>query len=323
MKLSDAGELSLLEIIRKKFRKKPRGLILGIGDDCAVVRPEDRNMLLTTDMMVEGVHFDLGWTTPYQLGFKLVSVNVSDIYAMGGTPSLLLLNFAAPKDTDMDFFRGFFEGVRAALKRYNAALAGGDISSSDKITVSATVTGYADKVVFRSGARVGDLIYVSGTLGDSACGLRIMERETKKKGAKGGLAGRSAAALGLINKHLMPKAVRPDRFVNHANAMIDISDGLFIDLSRICRESGVGATIYADRIPLSSGLVNMSAYLETDPLEFALGGGEDYELLFTASPGEKIRACCIGEITRSSMKLVDSAGRSKKVRVKGYEHFGS
>jgi len=321
MKLSGAGELSLLEIIRKKFRKNARGLVVGIGDDCAVVNPEARDMLLTTDMMVEGVHFDLSWTNPYQLGFKLVSVNVSDIYAMGGSPSLLLLNFAAPKDTDMDFFLSFFEGVRYALKRYKVALAGGDISSSYKVVVSASVTGYADKTILRSGARPGDLIYVSGTLGDSACGLRILKKK-KRERKKDGPDERNVAAAGLINKHLMPHAVRPDRFVNHATAMIDISDGLVIDLSRVCRESRVGATIYSDRIPLSPDLVKVSSYLKADPLEFALGGGEDYELLFTAPPGEKIRAYCIGEITRSSIKLVDSAGISKKISVKGYEHFG-
>src|SRR3990172_1845669 len=128
MKLSEAGELSLLEILRKRFGKRSKSIVLGIGDDSAVIASQNSNMLLTTDMMVEDVHFDLSWTTPFQLGVKLVSVNVSDIFAMGGDPKFLLLNFSASKDTTMDFFSKLFDGIEMAMKEYTISLVGGDIS---------------------------------------------------------------------------------------------------------------------------------------------------------------------------------------------------
>ena len=175
MRLSDAGELSLLEILRKRFVKKSSSVVLGIGDDAAVIRPRNAHLLLTTDMMVEGVHFDLSWTTPFQLGFKLVSVNVSDIYAMGGEPKFLLLNFSAGNNVTLDFFSGFFDGIEAAMKKYGLSLVGGDISASKKIVLSATVGGYGGKILARRGARPGDRIYVTGHLGDAACGLALMK----------------------------------------------------------------------------------------------------------------------------------------------------
>src|SRR5574340_316142 len=137
MKLSDAGELSLLEILRKRFAKKSPGIILGIGDDSAIVRSQNSDLLLTTDMMVEDVHFDLSWTTPFQLGYKLVSVNVSDIYAMGGRPEFMLLDFAAPGDFEKRQFDSLFDGIAAALKAYELSLIGGDVSAAGMVVLSA------------------------------------------------------------------------------------------------------------------------------------------------------------------------------------------
>lgn len=326
MNLSEAGELALLEILRKKFRKKPSRLVLGIGDDAAVIKAgKTAYMLLTTDMMVEGVHFDLRWTTPFQLGFKLVSVNVSDIYAMGGRPEFLLLNFAAPGNVDIVFFNRLFDGIKEATEAYDLTLVGGDVSSSDKVVLSATVTGHTSRILSRKGARVGDRIYVTGHLGDSACGLELMKRikrpvEIEKK-KKTELDLEWTAALPLITRHLMPRAVRPDRFVRKATSMIDISDGLLIDLSRLCRESKVGAVIYAERIPISDELKKAAAYLGTRADELAMGGGEDYELLFTAREDKKIIAFCIGEIVSSGMKIIDDRGNKHNVAAKGYQHF--
>lgn len=325
MKLSEVGELSLLEIIRKRFRKKTAGLILGIGDDSAVIKPRNRDMLLTTDMMVEGVHFDLAWTTPYQLGFKLISLNVSDIYAMGGRPEFLLLNFAAGKDIDIKIFNKLFDGIENAMKNYNLSLIGGDISSSDKIVLSVTLTGYSSKILGRSGARAGDRIYVTGHIGDSACGLELMKKINRpveiEKGRKAGFPLKWDIILPLIKKHLMPQARNPLKFIHKATSMIDISDGLLIDLSKICRESRVGAKIYTESIPLSDELRKTAEHLNLSPLELAMGGGEDYELLFTAPEKEDIRAFCIGEITKSGMKIVDKTGKSEKISIKGYQHF--
>jgi thiamine-monophosphate kinase len=325
MRLSETGELSLLEILRKRFRKRVPSLVLGIGDDAAVIRPPDSFMFLTTDMMVEDVHFDLTWTTPFQLGYKLVSVNVSDIYAMGGKPQFLLLNFSAGKNTTVDFFLKLIDGIEMAAKRYGISLIGGDISSSDKIVLSATATGSGKKLLTRSGAKLGDRIYVTGNNGDAACGLALMKIIRKKVAIEH--LKKLAFSLPwnivspLIERHLMPVARSPKGFLHSATAMIDISDGLLLDLSRLCRESRVGALLYENKIPLSNELKAAAAYLGLSPLELALGGGEDYELLFTAPPEKKVRAYCIGEITKRGISLLDKTGRKRKPSIKGYQHF--
>ena len=177
MKLSQIGELSLLEHIRRTFSRKTKDIIVGIGDDAAVVNPSGKRILLTTDMMAEGVHFDLRFVTAYQLGFKLISVNVSDIYAMAGKPSYVLITIAVCSKTRTEFINNFFQGVEAALKRYKIVLIGGDVSSAvNDIALSATVIGHAENFVQRSGARAGDRLYVTGPLGDSACGLAVLKQ---------------------------------------------------------------------------------------------------------------------------------------------------
>jgi len=326
MKLSDAGELVLLDAVRRKFGGRGRGgLVCGIGDDAAVVKPGKRSMLLTTDMMVEGVHFDFRWTTPFQLGFKLVSVNTSDIFAMGGKAEYLLLNFAAPGGSDISLFRRFFDGIEKAAEAYGLILAGGDMSSSDRVVVSATVVGSAAKILTRAGARVGDWIYVTGHPGDAACGLEIMKKlgrpieiERRKKIVE--VSGWRTIQP-LIRRHLMPVAVDPRRFVSSATAMIDVSDGLLIDLERLCNESGVGARLEAASIPISRELRKAAVRMGLDPMDLALGGGEDYELLFTCPAGKKIEAVRIGEITSGGMALVDETGRPGRMPAKGYRHF--
>jgi len=324
MKLSQVGELPLLEMLRKRFSTKATGLVLGIGDDAAVIRP-GRNTLLTTDMMIEGVHFDLSWTTPFQLGFKLVSVNVSDIYAMGGRPRFVLLDFSANQTCTTAFFDCFFDGVDQALKTYGISLIGGDISAADRIMLSITAIGSAKKIVRRGGARVGDRIYVTGTLGDAACGLELLKKinrpiafgRTSPKGLP--LPWHTLAPL--ARRHLMPLARDPVCFASRATAMIDISDGLLIDLSRLCRESGVGAQIRAADVPVSDELRTAASYLNVSCLDFALSGGEDYELLFTAGPRAKVDAICIGEVIGSGVAVIDELGMKMQVSSRGYQHF--
>ncbi|MBM4137552.1 MAG: thiamine-phosphate kinase [Nitrospira sp.] len=336
MKLSQVGELSLIKQIRQQFKKNPRGVIVGIGDDAAVIKPTDKNLLVTTDTMVEGVHFDLSFITPSQLGFKLVSVNVSDIYAMGGKPAYILLNMAMNKNTGKDFFDSFFDGVHAAMKLYKLALIGGDLSSSKTgITLSATLIGYAKRYIPRSGADAGDKIYVTGNLGDSACGLELLKKIKKpipivfpptlpspSRGeglGGGGLSWNSAEPL--LRRHLLPEARNPERFVDNVTSMIDLSDGLLIDLSRLCDESKVGARIYLENVPLSSELREAASCLGISPTKLALSGGEDYELLFTAPSNQKVKAIYIGKITKSERVIVDSSGRETTFSPQGYQHF--
>lgn len=326
MRLSEIGELALLEGIRQRFNARSGKVRVGIGDDAAVVKPEPQNLLLTTDMMTEGIHFDLSLITPYQLGFKIVSVNVSDIYAMGGTPAFLLLAIAVNKNTHEDFIGAFFDGVQKALDVYRVKLIGGDLSSSLKdMVISATLVGYAELPVLRSGARPGDRIYVTGKLGDSAAGLallRLIKRPVAIEDAdKTDRPLKWQIMRPLIKRHLLPKAVNPKKIYKYATSMIDISDGLFIDLLRICDASGVGVKIYLKDIPVSSQMKKAASFLEIDPYKLATSGGEDYELLFTASPEKKVDAECIGEVTASSRVVVDIDNKERFLTPEGFEHW--
>lgn len=325
MRLARVGELALLERVRARFHEKSRDVVAGIGDDAAVLRfAGKKNLLATSDMMLEGVHFDLRFTTPLQLGFKLVSVNVSDIYAMGGKPSFALLDIAAPVDTEDRFLEGLFEGVSEGARAYGVLVVGGDISSSrEGLVLSATLLGEAAKPVLRSGARPGDKLYVTGCLGESACGLELL-RKIGKPMELGRPVNRPlqwAVMRPLLKKHLMPEAREPSGFQKAATSMIDLSDGLLMDLSRLCDESRVGARLYAGRIPLSGETKDAAALLGLDPYRLATEGGEDYELLFTAPPRRRVKAHFIGEIIGSGRFIVDERGVEGPMEPKGYEHF--
>ncbi len=348
MKLSHIGELSLLEHIRRTFSRKTKDIIVGIGDDAAVVNPSGKRILLTTDMMAEGVHFDLRFVTAYQLGFKLISVNVSDIYAMAGKPLYVLITIAVCSNTRTEFINNFFQGVEAALNLYKLVLIGGDVSSAvNDMALSATVIGHAENVIQRSGARAGDRLYVTGPLGDSACGLAVLKQigstvplqvtrlVTDPKPASGadgyrklwsylsrrGLSWKMTEPL--LRRHLMPEVKMPKQWRQTATAMIDVSDGLLIDLSRLCNESRVGARLYEEKIPISDEMRKAASCLGLSPLTLALSGGEDYELLFTVPPGKKVKALCIGEITESRRIIVDRAGNERPFSAEGYQHFGN
>lgn len=339
MKLSQVGEISLLDKVRKRFKKKSENILVGIGDDAAVVKPIHKNLLVTTDMMVEGIHFDLSYITPYQLGFKLISINVSDVYAMGGSPLYILINIAVSKNINIKFIDQLLDGIRDAQHRYDAIIIGGDLSATNEsISLSATVLGYTDRQIKRSGAVIGDKIYVTGYLGNSACGLQLLKRLKKPVPLKKGKAiltksrpralSAKISAKGLswdiveplLRRHLMPEARSPKNF-RCATSMIDVSDGLLIDLSRICDESRVGARIYREKIPLSPEIKHVASSLGISAIQLALSGGEDYELLFTAGPQKQVRATYIGEIVRSGRFIVDRKGNAKHFSPKGYQHF--
>ncbi len=326
MRLSELGELSLLRKIRERFATVSQDVVAGIGDDTAVLAPHDRALLLTTDMMTEGVHFDFRFVTWFQVGFKLISSNVSDIYAMGGDPRFVLLNLAMGRRTDEKSLERFLDGIESGMALYHVELVGGDLSQSKAgLTVSATVAGYAKRPVMRAGARPGDGIYVTGKLGESACGLELLKIIGRPLSLETG--ERTAGPLPwsvmepLLRRHLLPEARKPGKIGKIATAMIDISDGLFIDLSRLCDESGVGAKVSLRSIPLSSGMRKAAESIGKDPYGLATSGGEDYELLFTASPGRKVDAVRIGEITRSDRILIDRKGRERLFMPEGYQHW--
>jgi thiamine-monophosphate kinase len=303
---------------------------MGIGDDAAVLKPSSKYLFVTTDMMIEGVHFNLRFITPYQLGFKLVAVNVSDMYAMGCTPRYLLLNLGLHKNTTDNFIKRFFSGIQDAIMKYKCSLIGGDLSSVRKdISLSAVLIGEGKKVLSRQGAQFGERIYVTGYLGDSACGLELLKNINSPVPITCSDISRIKPFKGLskkilqplLKRHLLPDPKKPTPFLKHASSMMDISDGLLIDLSRLCTESKVGAKIYIEKIPISSELRAVSMKLGLPYQKLALSGGEDYELLFTAPGSIKLKAYHIGDIVDSGTVLIDKNGRETHFRPEGYQHF--
>lgn len=315
--LSQTGEFGLLRRLRTKCAVHAPRVIAGIGDDAAVIRPAGGNLLVTADMMREGTHFDRSFTTFRELGHKLLAVNVSDIFAMGGTPEYFLVSLGLPARLSAGQINELYSGMLACGKKYGVAIVGGDTCATEgRIVLGGTLLGRAGHVITRAGARAGDGIFVSGPLGDSAMGLFLLRK----------FRGRRAAGLQtpqekrLIRKHLMPGPV-PLFSLSRISSMIDISDGLLIDLSHICDESSVGAIMYRDRIPLSRELIQTARRFGLDPVDLALRGGEDYTLLFTSPDPSRKDAVRIGEIVRSGRYIVDAQGRKRALRPDGYEHF--
>ncbi len=327
MKLSDLGEFGLISQIEKAFPRKSSRAPLGIGDDAAAlfVSP-GKTLLATTDMLLEGVHFDLSYTDFYSLGWKSAAVNLSDIAAMGGVPRFCLTALGIPKGISIEQINDFYKGFKALIRKYKVDLVGGDTCSSEvDLVISVTVLGEVEKkkMLTRAGAKPGDHIFVSGTLGDAAAGLELLTT---------GVRSQETGVRRLIQRHLLPvprvEWGRKIALSGCATAMIDVSDGLSSDLAHICELSGVGADVYADRIPLSKNILKSASQLKTLPLHYALSGGEDYELLFTVSPSKlkkfrslRISAREIGVITRGEIDIISDDGERKRLEPSGYNHF--
>ncbi len=322
MRLKELGERRAISRIRRAFGEPRPDILIGIGDDAALVKAP-RSLLLTTDMLVEDEDFRRAVHPPRLLGRKALNVNLSDIAAMGGRPLHALVGMAIPGDLKENWLREFMAGFRSAAREARVALIGGDLSQAGKIMISVTVTGEAKSPVTRSGARAGDWVFVSGTLGDAARGFRLLE--------KGGLQGKGRGVRPLIKAFLdpVPRLELGSLLARRklASAMIDISDGLSVDLAHICEESGVGAEIEASRIPLSAALKRSSK----DPLAMALSGGEDFELLFTVRPDKlvavrklalRFKLTMIGRIMAGKKIFLVGANKKKEpLRPRGFEHF--
>lgn len=329
MKLSHLGEFGLIETIRRRT-PKGRGVRIGIGDDAAAVTNRGPASLITADLLIEGRHFDLRWISLSDLGHKSLAVNLSDIAAMGGIADYVILSLGIPQRLDSKAIDAFYRGFETLARECNVALVGGDTNAAGKLIVSVCVIGHAvAKPVERRGASPGDDIYVTGTLGDSALGLKILRRPRRI----GGPAGAHARALVVRHHRPTPRLVAGALLAENelATAMIDISDGLVQDLGHICRASGVGATIHADRLPLSAAY---RALCGQHGIGEALSGGEDYELLFCARRRDRARieklparagarltrigACSAGN---PSVAILDASGKSLSIRVSGHDHF--
>jgi len=307
-------------------------LVQGIGDDVAVLEMGGRGrkaLLVTTDILIEDIHFERSWTDPYGLGKKALNVNLSDIAAMGGTPKYFLISIGLPKNLPPSFISSFYRGLKESAKRFQVDLIGGDTSLSQKIIINICLLGEGRKqdLLFRRGAKVGNDLFVSGVLGDAALGLKILQ----KKGELG-------RPKGLIQKHLSPcpriKLGHAIAQRHWATSMIDVSDGLLMDTTHLLEESGVGARIWEDRIPLSRLYRKWINAYSKDPYQMALCGGEDYELLFAAPPEMrkkilplsltlKIPITRIGEILpqKEGLRIVRKSGKEVSPSCLGFEHF--
>jgi len=324
------SELKLIaEIASQQKGSEPENLILGIGDDCAVQRIADgRVSLLTTDTLIEGVHFDRRWHPEDLLGRKAVSVNVSDIAAMGGRPQFALLSLGVSCECDKKWLDGFLAGFKSALEEYSLCLIGGDtVHSGERLMVSMTVVGEMAEtdVCYRSGAKVGDLIWVSGFLGEAAAGLELCRKNIADK--------ELYQPLVKAHRDPEPKVVLGMEMAKSGlvNAMMDISDGLATDLAHICSASGVGAEIDGSAVPLSAALLEASQELNCSSLDFALKGGEDYQLVFTSSPESResvvtiasnlgLKIYCVGRIVDGSSVLFCKGEKRIDISYRGYEH---
>lgn len=327
MKLSRLGEFGLIERVRRATPRGP-GVYLGIGDDAAWVQMRSGSCLLTADLLIEGVHFDLKWTSLYALGYKALAVNLSDIAAMGGIPAYLLLSLGIPAMFDSEDVGEFYRGIRSLALKSGVALVGGDTSVAKSFFISACLFGHAPyRPVTRAGAEVGDDIYVTGTLGDSALGLNLLKRKSRRL--------TDPAAKFLLARHHFPTPrLRTGATLAKeklARAMIDISDGLLQDLGHLCKASRTGAIVVEEKLPLSSAYRTLAGPRGTS---HALAGGEDYELLFCARPRDRIQlerlrrrldvpitriGTCVP--ARDGIKVLNPKGQRTSFRARGHDHF--
>ncbi|MHB8067113.1 MAG: thiamine-phosphate kinase [Desulfobaccales bacterium] len=326
------GESALIAALHRLFGPPPAAVALGIGDDCAALAVAGEDFLLwTVDTLIEKVHFDLAYFSLPQLGRKALAVNLSDIAAMGGEPLYILLSLGWPRDRDVAGALALGTGLAQAAKEYGVAVIGGDtVASPAGVVITLTLLGRVprDEMLQRRGAGVGDRVFVTGPLGEAAAGLEILKR---------GLSLDAESQAALHSAHLDPRpqlqAGRVLARAKLATALIDLSDGVATDLGHVCLASGVGAHIASATAPVSSRVKTVAAYLGLDPLDLALKGGEDYQLLFT-SPPEKAPALFqafaqaglppplpLGEIIDSAGVFLETAEGEKEITGQGFDHF--
>ncbi|SDG43651.1 thiamine-monophosphate kinase [Prevotella communis] len=310
MEIAKLGEFGLIDRLTKDLENKNESTKYGVGDDCAVLHYPDSEVLVTTDLLMEGVHFDLTYIDLKHLGYKSAMVNISDVFAMNGTPRQITVSLALSKRFTVEDMEEFYAGLRLACEKWNVDIVGGDTTSSyTGLAISITCIGEARKedIVYRNGAKNTDLICVSGDLGAAYMGLQLLEREksvyyqqvneAKKKGDKKALEELAhfspdfAGKEYLLQRQLQTEA-RGD-IINklreagvHPTAMMDISDGLSSELMHICKQSGVGCRIFEKEIPIDYQTAVMAEEMNMNVTTCALNGGEDYELLFTVPIGD-------------------------------------
>ncbi len=335
--ISSLGEFGFIEHVTKNIEFQNASSILGVGDDAAVIDHFGKQTVITTDLLVEGVHFDLMYTPLKHLGYKSVVVNLSDVYAMNATPTQIVISLAISNRFSVEAMDEFYEGVYAACQTYGVDLVGGDTTSSQKgfiINVTAIGEVAPNQFVKRNTAQVNDLLCVTGYLGGSYLGLLLLEREKKifleTKGVQPDLENREY----IVGRLLKPEARKDvieffEREKIRPTSMMDISDGLSSEVLHICKQSGVGAVLYEDKIPVHDDAKDFAYKLEMDPTACALSGGEDYELLFTIAQTDydKIKEVegisVIGYMTEAAegATILTRGGNRHKLTAQGWNSF--
>ncbi len=332
VRISDfGGENAVINLIREKYGAAAGGeLALAIGDDAALIDFGDKLLIVTTDLLVENTHFRMDINEPYLVGWKSAAVNISDVAAMGGEPTYSFVSIGLP-DVEVGVVESIYQGLSDANAAFGSVIAGGDTVGSDAgIVINVTQLGLVERhnVARRDGARVGDAIIVTNTLGDSLAGLQLL--------LKLGLADARRASAFCVERHLKPEPRVPEAQAaiktGKVHSMMDLSDGLSSDLPRLCAASGVGARVRAGDLPLSSDLHIAAARLDADPVALAAAGGEDYELLITCDPadisvlteaiestGSTARA--IGEIVEETGITLVSPNGEQGPMPSGWQHF--
>ncbi|MGB4567675.1 MAG: thiamine-phosphate kinase [Dysgonamonadaceae bacterium] len=333
--IATLGEFGLIEHLTNDIQLTQKTSVKGVGDDAAVIDNTDKKTLVATDILLEGIHFDLTYVPLKHLGYKAAIVNFSDIYAMNGTPQQIVVSLGISNRFCVEDMYALYEGIKLACKMYDVDLVGGDTSSSlTGLTINVACIGYADEnqIVYRNGAKNTDLIFVSGDLGAAYMGLQLLEREKLVFDGQPDFQPDFAGKEYLLERQLKPEARKDIVKLLAENritptAMIDISDGLASDMLHICKQSKVGCVIYEERIPIDYQTALMAETFNINVTTVAMNGGEDYELLFTVplSLHEQISALpgihLIGHITpeENGCNLITRDGQEMQLRAQGWD----
>ena len=337
MEIAELGEFGLIKHLTKDIKTVHKSTLKGVGDDCAVMNFGTKKVLMTTDMLLEGIHFNLEYVPLKHLGYKAAVVNFSDIYAMNGTPTQITVSLGVSKRFTVEDIEALYSGIRLACERYGVDIVGGDTCSSmTGLTISITCLGEANAkdIVYRNGAKQNDLICVSGNLGTAYMGLQLLEREriVARADEKAQLAFEGREYL--LERQLKPEA-RRDMIAAlkqagiKPTAMMDVSDGLSSELMHICSQSGVGCCIYEDKLPIDYQAAALAEEMNLNIVTCALNGGEDYELLFTCSLDDYEKLIpiedlyIIGHITKQEYgcNLIGRNGEELQLKAQGWKAF--
>jgi len=335
--IENLGEFGLIDHLTKNIKLEQKSTKKGVGDDAAVLDFEGKKVLISTDLLLEGIHFDLAYTPLKHLGYKAIQVNLSDIYAMNGTASQVTVSIGLSSKFPLEAIEELYKGMYLACEKYNVDIIGGDTTSSKQgLVISVTSIGYADEndIVYRNGAQESDLLCVSGDLGGAYVGLQLLEREKliylENPNVQPDLEGKDY----IVERQLKPEARRDiidllREIEVKPTSMIDVSDGLASEILHICKQSSKGCNLYEEKIPLDPMTFETAREFNLDPTVCALSGGEDYELLFTVKQADydkikfKMDITIIGYITEPSAgcNLITKAGAVHELKAQGWNAF--